>query len=396
VAAVASHASARVVLVCNSVALGFGIVLLALPIVARGSDPDIPRLQVDAQRGSIKQQVELGAAYFAGRGVAQDEKRAAYWYEKAANAGDPGAQKQIGYFYQVGIGVTRDAATAVRWYERAAASGLISAKVNLGVAYLLGDGVKKDPSFAQDLFRQAYKQGDGMAACYLGEMYMNGMGVERDEAAGERWYQAGAKLHDARAEFQLANLLWHRQKEAGEIKQAVKLLREAAGAGMVAAMHQLGVILVKHPDLAASPQETAKLFKEASEAGEWRSSVALGLLSRDGMAGVPADQKAAYYHYRVAQLQGGDEALKVVGNDLNAISGRLGPEQTAAINADAKKWFESHHLALQFVNKDGVKWKEFPAYAVANPASGVHAGELLPSDPSTGFMGAVNRRLSAN
>ena len=339
-----------------SVALGLALVLPGLPVAGRASDPDIPRLQVDAQRGSIKQQVELGAAYFTGRGVPQDEKRAAYWYERAANAGDPGAQKQIGYFYELGIGVARDPSTAVRWYERAAASGLISAKVNLGVAYLLGDGVQKDPSFAEDLFRHAYKQGNGMAACYLGEMYIKGMGVPRDEAAGEHWYEAGAKLHDPRAEFQLANLLWHRQKDTGELKQAVKLLHEASGSGMVPAKHQLAVILLKHPELAASPQEAPALLKEASEAGEWRASVALGLLSRDGMSGVPANLKAAYYHYRLAALQGGEEALKIVDNDLDAISGRLGPEQTAAIDADAKAFYENHHLALQFINKDGAKW----------------------------------------
>jgi len=370
--------------------------LLALPTAVRASDPDIPRLQVDAQRGSIKQQVELGAAYFTGRGVPQDEKRAAYWYEKAANAGDPGAQKQIGYFYQVGIGVARDPAMAVRWYERAAAGGLISAKVNLGVAYLLGDGVKQDQAFAEDLFRQAYAQGSGLAACYLGEMYFYGKGVQRDEAAAERWYDAGVKLHDPRAEFQLASLLWHRQKNAGEIKRAVKLLREAAASGMIAAMHQLGVILVKNPALAASPQEAPALLKEASEAGEWRSSMALGLLSRDGMAGVPADAKAAYYHYRLAALQGGGEALKVVANDLDAIAGRLGPKQTATIDADARAWFENHHLALQFINKDGAKWKEFPAYAVANPANGMHAGQLIPTDPTAGLTQAPTRRLSAN
>jgi len=366
---------------------------VASPPRAHASDPDIPRLQVDAERGSIKEEVELGAAYFVGRGVAQDEKLAAYWYEKAANAGDPGAQKQIGYFYQAGIGVPRDSAQAVRWFQRAVAGGLISAKVNLGVAYLLGDSVRKVPELAEQLFRQACAQGNGLAACYLGEMYIRGMGVQRDEAAGERWFEAGAKLHDPRAQFQLANLLWHRQSNGNDIKRAVKLLRESAAGGMVAAKHQLGIFLVKKPELALSPQEAPALLKEAAEAGEWRSSVALGLLSRDGM-GVPVDPKAAYYHYRVAAFQGGDEAHKVVANDLNAISARLGPGQTAAIDAEAGAFFAKHHLALQFVNKDGASWKEYPTYAVVNPEEGVHAGRLLPTESSTYVTPPPDRKLS--
>jgi len=362
----------------------------------RASDPDIPRLQVDAERGSVKQQLELGSAYFAGRGVPQDEKRAAYWFEKAANAGDPGAQAQIGYFYEAGIGVSRDPAKAARWFERAVAGGLISAKVNLGVAYLLGEGVKQDTSMAQDLFRRAFAQGNGMAACYLGEMYSLGTGVERDEAAGERWYEAGVKLHDPRAQFQLANLFWKRQKNAGEVKRSIKLFRESAAAGMVAAKHQLGVILVKRPDLADSPKESEALLLEAAEAGEWRSSIALGLMARDGVAGTAVDPKVTYYHYRIAVLQGDKEALQLIGHELEVLSGRLGPEQTATLDADARAWFADHHLALNFVRKDGGKWKEYPVYAVVAPDPGLHAGRLLTTEPSSGYMAQPPHRLSAN
>ena len=87
-------------------------------------DPDIPRIEAGAEGGSISREIELGAAYLTGRGVARDEKQAARWYEKAANSGDPAAQEEIGYFYQAGIGVERDPARAAQWFERAVAGGL--------------------------------------------------------------------------------------------------------------------------------------------------------------------------------------------------------------------------------------------------------------------------------
>ena len=388
----ASKVSSRTVLLGNFVVLGLGAIVLAVPASMHALSPDIPRLESDAQRGSIKQQIELGAAYFAGRGVAQDEKRAAYWYEKAANAGDPGAQMEIGYFYQVGIGVTRDPVQAVRWFQRSAAGGMISAKVNLGAAYLLGDGVRQDPALAEQLFREAYAQKSGLAACNLGDMYDHGVGVQRDEVLAEKWYEAGVKLHNQQAEFRLATLLWQRHRDADEVKRAVKLYRESATGGMVAAKHQLAIVLLKRPQLAASQQEAPALLKESAEAGEWRSSVALGLLSRDGLAGTAADPKTAYYHYRLAALQGGDEARRVVGNDLEAISRKLGPEQTAAVDADANAWFQNHHVALQFINKDGVRSREYPTYAVANPDSGMHAGRLVPGDLLTDTMGPAIRK----
>jgi len=165
---------------------------------------------------------------------------------------------------------------------------------------------------------------------------------------------------------------------------------------MVSAKHQLGVNLVRHPEMAESPKEAPALLKEAAEAGEWRSSIALGLLSRDGIAGTAVDPKTAYYHYRVAALQGGSEALKLVAHDLDTISTRLGPEQTAAIDADAKAWFGDHHLTLQFIRKDGGKWKEYPVYGVVAPDAGLHAGRLVPTDPSAGYRGEPNHRRSSN
>src|SRR6202008_5000213 len=91
--------------------------VICLPQSAFAREAYITRIQSRAGPGPVAQEMELGAAYLAGRGVPRDEKKAAYWYEKAANAGDPGAQQQIGYFYQAGIGVGRDPARAAQWFE---------------------------------------------------------------------------------------------------------------------------------------------------------------------------------------------------------------------------------------------------------------------------------------
>ena len=128
------YRSERAVSIAPIVIFASMFLLIAQPHTAHAMNPDIPRIQAGAERGSVQQQIELGAAYLAGRGVPRDEKQAAYWYEKAANAGDPGAQQQIGFFYQAGFGVERDPARAAQWFERAVSGGLISAKVNLGVS----------------------------------------------------------------------------------------------------------------------------------------------------------------------------------------------------------------------------------------------------------------------
>jgi TPR repeat protein len=307
--------------------------------------------------------------------VPRDEKQAAYWYEKAANAGDPGAQQQIGFFYQAGFGVERDPARAAQWFERAVAGGLISAKVNLGVAYVWGLGVRKDPILGAQLFREAAQKGNGMGACYLGLIYYFGTGIPKDASQARHWLELGAKLHNAQAKYDLA-LMLSQEADANSRDRAIRLLRESAGSGVVAAKHQLGLDLVHSPDLARSPNEAVTLLEEAASDGFWKSSVVLGILSRDGRGG-PKDRKAAYYHFRIAALQGGENAAPLTTNDLRTISAELGQAQSQALDEEAAVWVQKHNRPLEFVNLHTESSSMFPAYALQFPEKGMHAGLLV-------------------
>jgi hypothetical protein len=306
---------------------------------------DLSHSQSQAEHGSVAKEMELGAAYLAGRGVPRDEKKAAYWYEKAANAGDPGAQQQIGYFYQNGIGVDRDPERAAKWFERAVAGGLTSAKVNLGVAYVWGLGVRKDPEFAVQLFREAVKKGNGTAACYLGVVYSFGMGVPKDVLEARNWFEAGAKLQNPMAQFNLAMMLF--QQDNLKNKDVIELLRDAVHGGYVPAMHQLGLFIIRNPALAASPTEATDLLEEAAADGSWRSSALLGVLARDGRAGVPQNKNVAYYHFRIATLQGGDSATTMLENDLHLLTSELAASNISSLDSEATAWMEQHKRACR-------------------------------------------------
>jgi uncharacterized protein len=361
-------------------AAAFGVLLFAMPAAPASPDPDpdIPSVQSTRPPQSIDEQLRVAGDYLSGRGVPQDLSLAAYWYEKAAGAGDPQAQLQTGYLYESGIGVPRDPARAFHWYQLAAAAGLVRAKANLGVAYLWGTGVAKNEQMAYRLFIEAAASGSGLAAGYLGDMYRVGVGVGRDQAAAERWYMKGVKLHDPKSEFSMGSILYEAKDHAPDLRTAAKLLRESASSGYVPAMHLLGFLLARNPGMAKSPEEAVSWLNESANAGLWRSSLVLGILARDGN-GVPADTRAAYYHFRVALLQGGEVARKYVEHDLQSLAGDLGPSQTSAIDAQAQQWFQLHHAVLEFKFKEGENETRFPAYALAAPATGVHAVQLMPT-----------------
>lgn len=333
------------------------------------ADKKINELRKRAEQGFVDQQIALAAAYLAGRGVPQDLVQAAHWYQKAAQAGSPEAQNEIGYFYQQGIGVPVDWVRAVHWFQLASAAGMRRAKVNLGVSYLNGMGVRKNPALARKLFLEALDKGLGLAATYLGDMDYFGVGGAVDKAAGEKWFEQGVKLHDPEAAYDLGVLYFQQEGHPRDLVRAAGLLRFSASKGYVPAKHSLGMLLVNHPDLAQSNQEAVAALQEASNAGNWKSSVLLGVLARDARNGA-ANPSLAYYYFHLAGLQGGDEGNRVVAADLKVLQRSVSKDERAAQAAHADAWFEQHRQPLMFVYPEKDLDRDFPMVAVAEPVPG--------------------------
>ncbi|HEY1805950.1 MAG TPA: tetratricopeptide repeat protein [Terracidiphilus sp.] len=340
------------------------------------TDSDVPSTRIALEPHSVADQIKLAQGYFDGRGVQQDTKKAAYWYEKAAGAGDPFAQFEIGYLYESGIGVDKNPERATHWYQLAAASGLPMAEVNLAVAYLWGTGVPKDEASAFRLMSAAAAQGNGLAACYLGDFYAFGIATPQDRSKAEKWYRKGANLHDPIAEFDLARMLMNAEGKQ-DLATAAKLLRDSAAARYVPAMHELGLLLARNPALAVSAREAFELLNTAAEAGNWKSSVLLGVLERDGN-GVPVDIEAAYYHFRVGALKGGDEARRLTARDLELLSAQLGQGRTAAIDLKASDWYKQRGVNLMFVRNDEKNPREFAVIS----GGGEHVAVMMMSSPT--------------
>ena len=141
--------------------------------------------------------------------------------------------------------------------------------------------------------------------------------------------------------------------------------------------------------IAHAPNEAIKLLEEAASDGFWKSSLVLGILSRDGRE-VTKDKKAAYYHFRIATLQGGEKAAALAANDLRALSLQLGPAQIREIDQKAGAWAQKHDRPLEFVNMERENEKMFPAYALQSPEKNMHAGLLIGAPDAEGDGGNLN------
>lgn len=104
-----------------------------------------------------------------------------------ANSGDPVAQYRLGFRYAKGQGIPKDERKAVFWFRKAADQGHAVSQCNLGVMYANGQGVAKDESQSVFWYRKAADQGDAWAEYYLGVSYAKGTGVRKDLPNAMHW-----------------------------------------------------------------------------------------------------------------------------------------------------------------------------------------------------------------
>ena len=121
----------------------------------------VDKLLQAAEKGHKKAQYRLGFCYDKGKGVAEDDKKAFYWYEKAAAQGHAKAQYQLGQCYKKGEGTTKDMAKALKYYNLSAKQGNANAQLALGKCYLKGKGVTADKEKAKMWCLKAVKNEKG-------------------------------------------------------------------------------------------------------------------------------------------------------------------------------------------------------------------------------------------
>ena len=142
-----------------------------------------PLFRQAAEQGNFGAQAILGMMYAEGKGVRQDDKKAAEWYRKAAEQGESLAQMKLGWMYLKGKGVKQDYKKAAEWYRKAAEQGYAVAQYNLGLLYEEGKGVRQDDNKAIEWFHKSAEQGDANALNNLSVMYIKGHGVKKDMPA---------------------------------------------------------------------------------------------------------------------------------------------------------------------------------------------------------------------
>ncbi|MEN3396467.1 peptidoglycan-binding protein [Brucella melitensis] len=164
--------------------------------------PSIPEeagpaaLREAAAKGDIRALFEIGNRYMEGRGVAENVKEAAKWYQLAADQGFAPAQYRIGSFNEKGLGMARNLEKAKSWYQLAADQGNASAMHNLAVLFATGTNGTPDNAAAVRWFTEAAELGVKDSQYNLGILAAKGLGMPVNLEESYKWFALAANAGD--------------------------------------------------------------------------------------------------------------------------------------------------------------------------------------------------------
>ncbi|MBI4723822.1 MAG: SEL1-like repeat protein, partial [Rhodomicrobium sp.] len=168
-------------------------------------------------------------------------------------------------------------------------------------------------SLVEDLkiLESAARQGDRDAQFRIGVRFLNDASLEGGASAAARWFAKAAGQGHTEAQFILASLCERGAGVPKDENHAMDLYRNAASAGHIRAMHNLGVLLTAR----GTPEdykEAALWFGRAASSGLTDSQYNLALLYERGL-GLERDPAKAYLWYEKAAQSGDKQAIQHAG-----------------------------------------------------------------------------------
>jgi len=249
-----------------------------------------------AESGNATAQFSLGLRYSTQTTYfvvgSKDDSESAKWFSKAADQGFTNAQIEIGRAYYFGRGVVEDKNKAVNWFRKAAEQGSIQGELYLGLCYKYGDGVPMNADEAVKWLTQAANQNDASAQFELGCCYSEYGGIDyvkKNNVLAYKW------LSLAKAHGKQGTIDGKMGMDALEYVSFYLSPEQKSEAQRLAAdfVPENGNAQVSQADTAAT--STANKFKkdkELAESGDVQAALRLGLHYKNG-EGVPANADQA-------------------------------------------------------------------------------------------------------
>jgi TPR repeat protein len=185
-----------------------------------------------AEKGDAAAMSRLGDWYQDYNDVNFEErsyKKAFYWHEKAALAGNDVSMHRLIHLYQSGYGCEKNDKAAFDWSQKSADLGYGNGMFHLGCFYAR----EKDDEKSRFWFKKALKaykkpieNGDGEAMLATGDIYHRGApGIKQNLEKAVYYYEKAFELGIFEAVERLYDLHCYETKDAEKIKSFVNSVR---------------------------------------------------------------------------------------------------------------------------------------------------------------------------
>lgn len=279
--------------------------------------------QLGANQGAPSCQYNLGLCYLNGEGVSLNKNKGAELIKAAAQQGMPEAQSKMGFLYREGIGVNSDIQNAAYWWKQAAAQDNSDAQINLGVCYANGYGVSKDLSTAKYWWEKAAAKGEKVAISNLSKLELAEEDTENhkttESSVSQNIFQKNleiAKEGNADAEYYVGCCYHRGEYVEKDEEQAFKWYHKSAQHGNAKAQTCLGACYELGNGVKQNYSLAVTWYRKAAEQGYSKAQTCLGYCYGKGN-GVVEDYKQAIEWWRKAAIQGDSEAQNCMGNCYN-------------------------------------------------------------------------------
>ena len=163
--------------------------LISVASVSEAQDGGSGNLERFCKSGNLAACNNLGVSY----SNAREYSRAAGFYKKACDGGEPNGCVNLGDIFDAGLGTRQDKGKAADLYKKACELGFDHGCYSLGYAHQVGDGVKKDRSRMLDLYERSCKTGHGAACLKLGAFHLDGKTLPFDTMKAGEYYKKAAE-----------------------------------------------------------------------------------------------------------------------------------------------------------------------------------------------------------
>jgi len=351
------------------------------------SEGKINKIQMDAEKGDVEAQFNLGRMYEEGEGgFLQNWDMASLWtaraiqeelsiynalkrsidhrkineiinhVERAANKGSIRAQLDLALMYSKGLGVEKNLDEAMLWYKKALKRSYEYEQFDFNRIR----GTEAEKSFTEffDVYKQDAEQGYAPAQLTLGQIYKKGIGAEKNLAEAFFWTQRAAVQGSKEAQVFLGRMNEEGEGVEKNLNAAMFWYKRAAEQGYGVAQVFLARIYSQGEGVEKNLNEAFHLLKKAAEQREYGGSVAVPRPYREG-EGVEKNINKAFHLLMIAAEQNHPEAQFMVA-EMYAKGEVVGMNMPEAIrwykeaakqgNIDAQR-----KLIRMYIEGEGVK-----------------------------------------